>query len=714
MKRAARDASTVRARWLPTAGAAGLLGALVLLARLVWSPPSGVLLDGAIQGSLAALVAVGLALVWRASRIVNFAQADLGAVPANLALLFIVSLGWGFYVSVVVGLLAAALLGAIVEFVFIRRFFRAPRVIVTVATIGVTQILVGLGLLLPTWFDEITAASYEPPIDATFTFGGTVFDGNDVLVLLVVPLVLVALAAFLRFSSLGVALRAAAEHADRASLLGIPVKRLQMVVWSLSSVLAFVALFLEIGVRGATLGRALDPTLLLTALAAAVIGGMHRLPIIGAAAIGLGVVSQSVVYDWGNSASRDAVLAGLIVAGLVVARVRTTGRADEASTWQATREIQPVPTELRDLPEVRAARRVLIALGLAVVAIVPVLMSESRVRLATTIAIYALVALSLVVLTGWAGHVSLGQMAVVGIAGAVAGSLVTRQGWDLALVLVAGGVAGAAVLVAVGLPALRGGGLTLAVATLALALVTSSWLLNPRFSPVRDVLPEWTRPGAGRVERPSVLGIFDVRSETSYYVLSLAVLGLGVLAARGLRRSRTGRTLIAGRDNARAVASFGVAPRRAVITAFAVSGTFAGVAGALLQVQQQSLDLSLYEPEAGLQVFSTAVVGGLGSIGGVVLGAAYVRGVDWFLPAEWTFLATGAGLLLVLMLLPGGLGAAVGDARNAALRALARRRALRVPSLVADTRVEALVATPEMVAAVEEATDAPIAAELHP
>lgn len=712
--RAARDASTVRARWLPVAGAAGILGALVVLARLVWSPPSGVLLDGAIQGSLAALIAVGLALVWRASRIVNFAQADLGAVPANLALLLIVSLGWGFYVSVVVGLLSAALLGAVVEFVFIRRFFRSPRVIVTVATIGVTQILVGFGLLLPTFFDEITAARYESPIHATFTFGGTVFGGNDILVLVIVPLTLVGLAAFLRFSSLGVALRAAAEHADRASLLGIPVKRLQMVVWSLSSVLAFIALFLEIGVRGATLGRALEPGLLLTALAAAVVGGMQRLPVIGAAAVGLGVVSQSVVYDWGNTAGRDAVLAGLIVTGLVVARVRTGGRADEASTWQATREVQPVPTELRDLPEVRTTRRVLIAIAIAAVALVPVVLPESRVRLATTIAIYALVALSLVVLTGWAGHVSLGQMAVVGIAGAAAGSLVTRQGWDLALVLVVGAGIGAAVLVLVGLPALRGGGLTLAVATLALALVTSSWLLNPRFSPVADWLPEWTRPGAGRVARPSVLGIFDVGSETRYYVLSIVVLGLGVLAARGLRSSRTGRTLIASRDNPRAVASFGVAPRRAVVTAFAASGAFAGVAGALLQVQQQSLDLSLYAPEAGLQVFSTAVVGGLGSVGGVVLGATYVRGVDWFLPSEWTFLATGAGLLLVLMLLPGGLGAAVGDVRDAALRRLARRRDVRVPSLVADTRVEPLAATPEMVAAVEAATDAPIAAELHP
>jgi hypothetical protein len=109
-----------------------------------------------------------------------------------------------------------------------------------------------------------------------------------------------------------------------------------------------------------------------------------------------------------------------------------------------------------------------------------------------------------------------------------------------------------------------------------------------------------------------------------------------------------------------------------------------------------------------------AVVGGLGSIGGAVLGACYVRGVDWFLPAEWTLLATGAGLLLVLLLMPGGLGAALGDLRDGVLRWYARREHVRVPSLVADTRVAPLAATPEMAEAVEEATEQPMAAELHP
>jgi branched-chain amino acid transport system permease protein len=114
--------------------------------------------------------------------------------------------------------------------------------------------------------------------------------------------------------------------------------------------------------------------------------------------------------------------------------------------------------------------------------------------------------------------------------------------------------------------------------------------------------------------------------------------------------------------------------------------------------QQRALDLANFQPEAALRVFSMVVVGGLGSMSGAIAGAIYVQGIDWFLPQEWSFLATGVGMLLVLMLLPGGLGGAMGDLRDAALRGFARRRGIRVPSLVADT----LVPQPDLVDPVAE------------
>ena len=98
----------------------------------------------------------------------------------------------------------------------------------------------------------------------------------------------------------------------------------------------------------------------------------------------------------------------------------------------------------------------------------------------------------------------------------------------------------------------------------------------------------------------------------------------------------------------------------------------------------------MFAPAESLQAFSMVVIGGLGSISGAILGAVYVRGANWLLPAEWQFLATGAGLLLVLLILPGGLGSAIADLRDSVLRWIERRRDIVVPSLLADRRVEPL------------------------
>src|SRR5205814_1844269 len=116
---------------------------------LLWGPPAGIVVQGALLGGLSALLALGLALVYRANRILNFAQGDLGAAPASLAVLLVVTSGASWLVAFATGLVAALALGAAVEVLVIRRFFRSPRLILTVATIGLAQVLAGLGLLLP-------------------------------------------------------------------------------------------------------------------------------------------------------------------------------------------------------------------------------------------------------------------------------------------------------------------------------------------------------------------------------------------------------------------------------------------------------------------------------------------------------------------------------------------------------------------------------------
>ncbi|HEX7167603.1 MAG TPA: branched-chain amino acid ABC transporter permease, partial [Acidimicrobiales bacterium] len=228
------------------AGAAAAALVYWAVLRRIFNPPAGVLLQGIVVGGLTALIAFGLALVYRANRIINFAQGDLGGVPASLGVLPMLSTtSLPYLVAFPLTIVSAVVLGAFVEFVFIRRFFKAPRLILTVVTIGVSQILAVFPVAMPRWFGLQTSQNrYPSPIDLSFDVGGRTFGGNEVIALVVVPIVIGALAAFFRFTNIGIAVRASAESADRASLLGIPVRRVQTVVWMVAAGLAFVAVFL--------------------------------------------------------------------------------------------------------------------------------------------------------------------------------------------------------------------------------------------------------------------------------------------------------------------------------------------------------------------------------------------------------------------------------------------------------------------------------------
>lgn len=659
-----------------------LSAGVVIFAAAAWQVPAGVFVQGAIIGALTSLLALGLALVWRANRVVNFAAGDLGAVPATFAVLLMTStVAVGWWVALVSGLAVALVAGAVVEFLLVRRFARSPRLVLSVATIGIAQLLAAAALLLPNWF-TVTPRTIPAPFNLHFTINPIVFRGNDVAALVAVPVVLVALAVFLRRSDLGIAIRAGSERADRAASLGIPIRRLQTVVWTLATVLAFVAVFLRAGIVGLPIGQVLGPAILLRALAAGVIGRMERLPTVVGAAVVLGIVEQCVLWHWHEPAYIAPVLLAVIVVALLVTGGPEAGRHAEASTWQATREVRPVPRELRRLPEVRLAHGTLLALIVVVLVALPALLSESKLNLAATIVIFGIIGCSLVVLAGWSGHVSLGQVAFVGIGAAVAGSVTARLGWDLSIGLVIAGIVGAGVATLIGLPAIRNRGLTFGVTSLAFALVTSTWLLNRNFFGQGHRL-DWLPPE--RIGRPDLFGVIAVDTETRFYYLCLVGLALAVALAYGVRRSRTGRALVAIRENDRAAEAFGINARRVTLFAFAFSGFLAAFAGGLFVHQQSGLDLGPYQPSASLEAFTVTVIGGLGSIPGALLGATYVRSAHYFLPAEWEILATGIGLLAILMILPGGLGAAFAGARDAMLRRVAARRSIDLRAFAGDT-----------------------------
>jgi branched-chain amino acid transport system permease protein len=650
--------------------------AIVGVQQVFFGVPLGIFVRGVIVGLLTALIALGMALTYRSNRFVNFAQGDLGAVPVVLMVMLMSAWHWSYGLSLASGLVGALVLGAVVELAIIRRFFRSPHLLLTVASIGLAQLLTASGLLMPKlWGADfpLLGKRLDPPFDMELSIGTVVFNANDVIALVVAPIALIALAVFLRSSSVGVAIRASADSADRASLLGVPVKRLQTVVWAIAAVLAFLAIFLRAGIVGLPIGSALSIGVLLRALGALVLGRMTNLPAIAANAVALGVLEVAIGFAADSPLLLDPILAGIIVTALFLTR-RGSTRVDEGSvsTWRSADDVRPIPRELARVPLVRVVRWLLGTAGLVAVLVLPNLLTVDRSLKASALGIYAILGLSIVVLTGWAGQVSLGQVAFFAM-GATFGAKATLE-WDLdlSIALLLSAVVGAVVAVAVGLPALRRQGFYLAVTTLAFSLATTSYFLNPEFF---DWIPR------ERVLRPPLFGRIDIDSPTAIYYLVLAVLVICLFALRGIRESRTGRALLAMRDNERGAQAYSINATRTRLVAFALSGALAAVAGCLFAHHQQAIGLQPYEPFQNLIVFTMVIIGGVTSPAGALLGALYLQGTFWFLPTEWQPIASGIGVLAILLILPGGLGGLAYRLRDRWLARVATSHNIEAPGL---------------------------------
>jgi branched-chain amino acid transport system permease protein len=282
--------------------------------------------------------------------------------------------------------------------------------------------------------------------------------------------------------------------------------------------------------------------------------------------------------------------------------------------------------------------------------------------------ILGMAALSLVVLTGWSGTVSLGQAGLVGVGGVVAANLIARANLDLFLTIIASAAAGAAVAVLIGLPAFRVKGMFLAVTTLAFAVAMESYLVNP------TNFPQWI---PGSYDRPVLWKHIDLRGEQPMYYLCLAALVAVVLVVHTTLRTRTGRVLRATRDNARAAAAMAVPTARVQLTGFVLAGVIAGSAGALHATLLRGVGYQTYPVATSILVFSMAVIGGISSLAGTLVGVAFVQGLILAVP-RLALVFTGAALLIVLYAAPGGIGQLLEGLRDQVVRRLAGRRGIEL------------------------------------
>lgn len=654
--------------------------------------PAAILFRGLVTGLVTSLYAVGIVLVYRTLRVINFAQGVIGAVGTQFAVNLIVFTRVPFPIALLLALLVSGVLGMIVG-LFMLRFFKASRLFLTVVTIVGSQVLLqtlAFEERLPFFpnFNLRTQVQNDAVAqpDQMFPFRGFSFQvGNfplkfgfeHLLAIELCVLALIGVGVFLRYTKAGTAVRAMAENPERASLLGIGVAGLSVVVWIVAGVLDGVAGF---AARSAAPSVGSGFLALLIPFAAAVVARFNSIPVTVAVAIGLGVLRDA----WQHSLDKDigmfyVAVFVLVLASLMLQR-RGFGRSEMGADvgWAGTNEPRPMPRELQSIMGLRVARWSLVAVGLLVVGLFPYVAAVGRVQLAGTIMLYAIGVLSLVVLTGWAGQVSLGQWAMVAVGSVVGGALTASVGLTFWLAVPVASAITAAVSVLVGLPALRIKGLFLLVTTFSFAVVISQVLFDERYF-------GWLLPK--EVERPTFF-FLNFEDERSMYYLCLGALVLAIVLVTNLRRSRVGRVLIALRDNEANVQAFGISALRAKLLAFALSGGLAGFAGAMYAHQQRGVSAAAFGASESVLLFLAAVVGGVSSPAGALLGATYYSIVDNFLSGSNQVILNAffnaGGPLLIVFVAPGGFISLVNAVRDSVLRVIAQRRHIVVPSLFAD------------------------------
>jgi ABC-type branched-subunit amino acid transport system ATPase component/ABC-type branched-subunit amino acid transport system permease subunit len=599
-----------------------------------------ILTIGLFTGLSYALLGVGLLLVYRATRVINFAHGEIGAFGAAVLAKLVIDYHWNFFVALLVALAIGGGLGALIEWTIVRRLFDRPRFVLTIATIGAAQILFFAQLALPN-LDR--PGAYPTPIDRVLRIGDFFLRSEHFMVLAFAPAAIAGLIFLLNRNPYGLAIRACAENGDAAQMAGVSTRRVSSFVWILAGMLATLTVVLVNPLKATVAGvpsLALGPGLLLRALVAVLIGRFVSLPWTVAGGVAVGLLESLLYANVQNPGAPDMAL--LVLAAVLVLWRGKTLVVDHGGSWFDT------PRGSTGDEAAHARRRLVIGAAVAAGALVPLVASaSSQTFLFSRMLIFALVALSVTVLTGWAGQLSLGQFAFVGLGAMTTAGLVGR-GMPFGTAVVYATAASALASVAIGAPALKVRGPLFAVLTLAFAVAANSWILNQSW-----FLGDRTLANLPRGK----LGPFDLGSQRAYYYLCLVIVGFVALGVGRLRRTGVGRAIIAVRDNEHGAASFTISPALAKLTAFGLAGAMAGLAGGLLAGLFVQFGSDAFRPDLSFLVVAIAVIGGLGSVPGAILGSIFVLGV----PAafgnslEAQLLTSGAGLLALLLVAPGGL-----------------------------------------------------------
>jgi ABC-type branched-subunit amino acid transport system ATPase component/ABC-type branched-subunit amino acid transport system permease subunit len=629
-----------------------------------WEAPLPTALLGVVIGMTYGLLAVGLVLIYRTNRIINFAHAQIGAFAS--AFFGIEVLRWHipYWVAFLPALLVAAATGAIAEAAVVRRLRKAPPVMSVVATLGVGQFLVlfafainnqaGVGSKFP-----------KPTFLPEFHVGALYITSAYFGMLLLSPLVVVGIGLFLKFSRYGLGIRVSASNPEAARMSGIFASRMSSLAWGIAGALAAFSAILTQPSQISN-GASFGPNLLLIALTGAVLARMQSLPRAMLAGVVIGVTEQLLLWNTAQPGLVQLASFIAIISALLLQRQRV-GRAEEKGSWATVQAARPLPLAIR---RVRAVRLMTPAVWTPVLLLflwLPQHVTNTTAIKLTGAFAFVIFGLSVGIITGLGGQLSLGQFAI-GSVGAYASYQVARYSGNYFESFLYAGIAGAVVSALIGLPALRVRGLLLTVTTLSFAIVVPGYLLQQGWL----LGPSGVRPG-----RPIVNG-HVLSTGRAYYYVGLVLVLLALLLAANVRRGGLGRRLLAVRDNEDAARAFTVPASLIKLQGFALAGFVAGLGGALYGHSLSLVGASSFPTQASINVVVIAVIGGLGLLYGPLLGALVVSGAT-FLPLDSAGLAaTALGQLLIIMYLPGGLGSLVTPMRDKVAATLARRAGVDV------------------------------------
>ena len=602
---------------------------------------------GAMTGLGYAVLATGLVLVYRATKVINLAHGQIGAFCAVLLAVLVRDEGLPYYAAFACAIAAGAVVGWVLERGLVRPLVARSQLAVLVATIGVSDLLLVGQSKLP----GVIGGQYPTPFNWSASVGSLLLHGEHFTLLIFGPITLALFTYFISRTRFGLAIRGLADNREAAQLTGMKTERVSSLVWVVAGILAAIAAILTLplstaGTATVALGPILGPSLLLRALAAGLAGRMTNLPITIGAGIAIGVVEAVLYASFPTSLGMVDLVLLIFIVVMLLARGRGAAESEESVAFGGS--FSTLPERIRTHPTIRRIRNAWTIVVVAAALVLPVLFTTSTsLFLLTQVPIYAIVGVSIVMLTGWAGQLSLCQMAFVGI-GAMGTAALTSRGVPFGAALGYSVVAGVFIAVVVGAPALRLRGLFLTVTTLGFAVATSSYLLNLSWFQSSNL-------GVAEVT-PGKLWFINFNSYRVDYYLCVICLGVAVLIARRVRSTGIGRTLIAVEGNETSLAAMSISPAVVKLQAFAIAGGMATFAGGLLAAASRTFQSDLFSPAQSLQMLSMAVIGGVGSLGGAVLGAIYLVGLpDLFNNSLTVQLATsGIGLLIILRVQPAG------------------------------------------------------------